>query len=114
MQPTVKIGKYTGAGAPQSLAIGFIPDTLIIQQVTDYDRVFLANPNLTNFSNGTATLITSSVSQVSGGSYVTVMGPMNVGSTKQHGFVVGNKLAVNGKKYIYTAMRSAAGEQGGL
>lgn len=127
-EPTIKIGTYTGAtGVNVSVAIGFVPDFLQIQNMTSPSKIYTAYPNRTSFSNGTAVRVSSSIAAVGAagnnhfgdtnpGSYVMAMGGVNdlATSTKQRGFYVGAKLRINAAKYVYIAMRSGAGEQGGL
>lgn len=127
MTPQIKVGSYgsAGTGVIQSVAIGFVPDYLVIYNMVNPSKVYAAFPSRVNFSNGTAIRIASNLGAVGAtgnnhagdttpGSYVMAMGGPNdlSTSTKQKGFYVGKKLTV-AAKYNYIAFRSGAGEQGG-
>lgn len=126
-EPTVKFGTYTGAtGNAVSVSLGFVPDYVKITNMTSL-AVYEAYPSRNGFSNGTAIQLGSGVialgaagnnhfGDTNPGSYIMAMGGPNdlSTSTKTKGFYVGVKLRTNTSKYIYVAMRSGAGEQGGI
>lgn len=96
----IKVGSYTGNGAAQNISLGFVPDAVIIANVTD-------GTSQTMWFNGMAA--------ASGISIVAAAGPV-LDTTNQisafagdasnaAGFTVGTDLSTSAKVFRYIALR---------
>lgn len=105
MAETFRSGSYTGDGAAQNIELGWIPDVVEVDNITDGDEewksylgVMTAAHALKIASDGTKTRITSNgISQYAGSS--------TPGSEKRKGFTIGTALSESGKTFGWRAFR---------
>lgn len=100
MASQVKIGSYVGNGAAISIALGFVPDYVLIENATDGDANWkwfsgmAAASALQQIAAGTKTLITANG--------VTALST----DLAVKGFTIGTALSEAGKTFRYVAMRN--------
>jgi len=101
MIPSVVVGTFTGNGAAQNIVIGFIPDFLLITNVTDRDiigtrfRTIVPNGESIDIAAAVATNAADGLSDYDG--------------ADGQGFTVGTDFSEAAKVYGYVALRSGPG-----
>lgn len=102
MIPSSVIGTYTGNGLAKNIVIGFMPDFLIVTNVTDGTVVAFWYRGL--HAAGTATDIVLAAAPNPDNAITAYNDPVNGA-----GFTVGTDYSVNAKVYGYAAFRSGPG-----
>lgn len=103
MAGEIKTGTFTGTGAAIDFELGWVPDYVLVENITDGDESFAWYAGMTNghalktAADGTKTRITSNG--------VTPRNPTNFSGKK--GFTAGTALSENGKLFGYIAIRNA-------
>lgn len=105
MQPNIVVGVFTGTASTVNVNLGFVPDHVFIQNVTDGDvsgnfwRGTTVGAFIAQYAAGTQALLTSAVEPLSD-------------TTDGLGFkAMGSVFSESGKKFKYVASRSSAGAQ---
>lgn len=104
MDNSTKIGIVTGAGANLNVSLGFVPDVVILYNITD------GNVSAVWFegqAEGTSV-------RDSGGTLATAAAPNGIATylgtaTQPKGFTIGSGLALAGKQLAYFAARTSSG-----
>jgi hypothetical protein len=104
MNPTIKVGTYTGNTAAIDIVLGFVPDYVRVINITDgthaweWFKGMTAGHAFQNANHGTVqngVISSNGISPVEGANGA--------------GFRVGTALSTDAKVYRYVAMRSGAG-----
>lgn len=97
--PNIKVGSYTGTGAAINVAIGFVPDAVVLWNRTDGTPVALWTSNMTD---GTAIDIAAAAATNAAGGISEYAG---AAGTTGAGFTAGVDYSTSAKVYDYIAMR---------
>lgn len=104
MDNSTKIGIVTGAGAALNVSLGFVPDVVILYNITDGNVSAVWFEGMTE---GTSV-------RDSGGTLATGASPNGISTylgtaSNPRGFTIGSGLAVSGKQLAYFAARTSSG-----
>lgn len=104
MDNSTKIGLVTGTGANLNVSLGFVPDVVLLYNVTDGNVMAVWFEGMTE---GTSV-------RDSGGTLASATAPNGIASylgtsTQPRGFTIGSGLSLSGKTLAYFAARTSSG-----
>lgn len=100
MASEIKTGSYTGTGAAINIELGFVPEAVLLWNLTDGDLVALWSDDMAD-DTGIDIAAAAAANAADG---ITPYQPTDLSS--KYGFTVGTDYSESAKVFTYIAMRS--------